>query len=144
MEAKTSARNLNRTQRRQMAVKLRLQGMTFTEIGEAMEIDRSSAYRLVKGELDRLNEQSQELTFYHRELELQRLDAALNAIWPQIEAGDLLAIDRLIKISQQRSKLLGLDAPEKIEQTVITDEEIMRELEKIIDQAVQESVNNRS
>ena len=49
--------------------------------------------------------------------ELARLSAAEEAIWPKIIAGDLLAIDRLLRIMERRAKLLGLDAPKRIDIT---------------------------
>jgi hypothetical protein len=39
-----------------------------------------------------------------------RLDAALVAIWPDIEAGDCKAIETMLKIEERRAKLLGLDS----------------------------------
>ncbi len=44
-----------------------------------------------------------------RQLELERLDAMLTAIWPQALNGYLGAIDRVLKIIERRSKLLGLE-----------------------------------
>lgn len=56
-----------------------------------------------------------------RELELEHLDVLRRRLGKLIEndADDevaLKAIDRLIKISERRSKLQGLDAPVKVEQ----------------------------
>lgn len=48
--------------------------------------------------------------------ELRRLDTAQTAIWQKVLDGDLGAVDRFIKISQRRMKLLGLD----IDETKIT------------------------
>ena len=42
--------------------------------------------------------------------ELERLGRAERAIWPQIEAGKLVAIDRLLAILERRARYLGLDA----------------------------------
>lgn len=45
--------------------------------------------------------------------ECEYLDIALNAVLPRIqEDGDLRAIDRLLKISERRCKLLALDMPQ--------------------------------
>ena len=48
-------------------------------------------------------------------LELARLDVAQRAIWKKVVKGDLAAIDRLLKIMQRRAKLIGLDAPVKLD-----------------------------
>lgn len=49
-------------------------------------------------------------------LELARLDVATRALMPLVEAGDLDAMDRLVKVQARRSKYLGLDVPAQIEQ----------------------------
>lgn len=49
--------------------------------------------------------------------DLARLERAEAAIWTQIEGGKLLAIDRLLAIMERRAKLLGLDAPSKVDIT---------------------------
>jgi hypothetical protein len=48
---------------------------------------------------------------------LERLDVATRGIWPSIESGDHAAIDRLVKVEDRRSRLLGLDAPVRAELT---------------------------
>lgn len=50
-----------------------------------------------------------------RRLELSRLDEALRAIWPKVKKGDLFAIDRYLKISERRAKLVGLDSKTEIQ-----------------------------
>jgi len=56
------------------------------------------------------------------QLELDRLDAAMKAIWPQVQGGNLLAIDRMDKLQQRRAKMLGLDAPDIRAQITLTSE----------------------
>ncbi|MGL5925540.1 hypothetical protein [Chroococcidiopsis sp.] len=48
------------------------------------------------------------------EIELQRLDSWLEVIHPKIQAGDLNAIDRALKIELLRVNLLGFNAPVKV------------------------------
>ena len=60
---------------------------------------------------------------------MERLDAALAAIWDKIAAGNLWAIDRPLKISEQRCKLLGLNAPDR--QVVITQEMVEAEIHRL-------------
>ena len=43
------------------------------------------------------------------QLEVERLDALLLALWPNAKRGDYGAIDRVLKIMERRAKLLGLD-----------------------------------
>lgn len=44
-------------------------------------------------------------------LEIDRLDQMLEAIWPQVQSGDIHAVDRALKIGIERRALKGLDAP---------------------------------
>ena len=50
-----------------------------------------------------------------RALVLERLDAMLLACWRQAAAGDLTAVDRVLRIEAQRCALLGLNAPRRHE-----------------------------
>ncbi|MGV7222960.1 MAG: hypothetical protein ACQ9MH_15700 [Nitrospinales bacterium] len=56
-------------------------------------------------------------------MESERLDQLHRGCWDAAIGGDLYAIDRALKIMERRSKLFGLDAPNKIAQTNIADTE---------------------
>ncbi len=43
------------------------------------------------------------------EMELARLDDILHSISPGVQDGDLQAVDRALKVSMRRARLLGLD-----------------------------------
>lgn len=45
----------------------------------------------------------------HRMLEVQRLDALQVAVWDKAVAGDVKAVNAVLRIIEQRSRLLGLD-----------------------------------
>lgn len=47
---------------------------------------------------------------YAAQLELDRIEAALKALWSQVQDGNLLATDRFLKLSEAKRNLLGLDA----------------------------------
>lgn len=51
-------------------------------------------------------------------IEVERLDRLLDALWTAAIAGDCGAVDRVLKIAERRSKLLGLDAPTRTDATV--------------------------
>lgn len=46
------------------------------------------------------------------QLDLDRLERAIKAIWPAVCDGNLQAIDRFEKLQRRRSEMLGLDAPD--------------------------------
>ena len=94
---------------------MRRDGATFKQIAEALGYKGpSSAYRAVMSALRRTQQEpADEL----RRLELERLDEALRAIAGRVRQGNLAAIDRWIRISESRRRLLGLDAPTRTEVT---------------------------
>jgi hypothetical protein len=66
--------------------------------------------------MDRIKDES--LANEGRALHRARLETALSAIWNKVLAGDLQAIDRMLRILERDSKLYGLDAPIKTETEV--------------------------
>jgi hypothetical protein len=96
------------------AIKLRVSGVSFPMIAERLGYSNSgSAYKAVeRGLQNALRERgSEEL----RELELQRLDLLLLALWPRAMSGDRnwLVVDRILQIIDMRCRLLGLYAPNR-------------------------------
>lgn len=117
-ESVTSPRRLQAADRQRQALEMRKDGHTFEAIAKALAYQgRSSAYRAVMAGLQKtLQEPADEL----RKLELERLDKAAAAIVGRVEDGDLQAIDRWIRISESRRKLLGLDGPAKVDITSVS------------------------
>ena len=113
--AKSSVRRIRTTEKTLKALELRKRGMNYTQIGEKLGCNRSTACRYVLSELENLADKCREEAVHVRDLELQRLDALYLKAWEAVEGGDLSAIDRCLRIMERRAKLLGLDAAEKIE-----------------------------
>jgi hypothetical protein len=97
------------------ALKLRMAGVSYEDIARTVGYKGpSGAYQAVKSAMKKtLREPADEL----RTLELGRLDEALRAIWPQVKKGNLLAIDRYLKIAERRAKLAGMDAKTEVNLT---------------------------
>lgn len=117
MTCKTSADRFTAAERRAQAVELRMEGRTFDRIGAELGISRQRAYQLVSGALGKLQRETLDRVEEALALELERLDALQLAIYEKATAGDLRAIDRMLKIMERRAKLLGLDAPQKVAPT---------------------------
>ena len=113
--AKSSVRRIRTTEKTLRALELRKQGMTYTQIGEKLGCNRSTACRYVLSELENLADKCREEAVHVRDLELQRLDALYLKAWEAVEEGDLPSIDRCLRVQERRAKLLGLDAAEKVE-----------------------------
>ena len=91
----------------QKVVSLRREGFTWDqiakEVGYASPSGASDAYyrasyRVVQDDIDQL-----------RQLENDRLDYLLNAVWDNALAGDYKAVEACLKIMARRARLLGLD-----------------------------------
>ena len=116
-KSKTKGVNLNAAEKRAQALMLREAGLTFQQIGRQIECSTTRAYQYVADELKRLADQASDSAESIRQLELERLDRMTTGIWTKAKTGDLRSIDRMIKIIEQRSKLLGLYAPTKLAAT---------------------------
>lgn len=46
------------------------------------------------------------------QLDLDRIDAMIRVLWPQAEAGNHQAIDRIERMMRRRAEMLGTDAPD--------------------------------
>jgi DNA-binding CsgD family transcriptional regulator len=110
-----TSKALQRAQRRQLAVKLRLEGLTYDQIGERLGITSAPAYRLVEREIRKLAATSTGEVERLRILDTARLDAAITGIWPGVQKGDPQAVYALVAILARRAKLLGLDSPARHE-----------------------------
>ncbi len=104
------------------ALALRVKGMTFRQIGDALGCDGSTAYRHVRDALAATLAECAELAEHLRELENQRLDELQASLWDKALAGVLPAADRVLRIMERRARLNGLDAPQKIAPTDPTGE----------------------
>ncbi|TDC47651.1 hypothetical protein E1281_25970 [Actinomadura sp. KC345] len=116
------------------AARLRGRGLSYRKIAAELEMDVSSAHAAVQRALRAIVEEPAEDA---RALELERLDTALAAVMRVLEADHVViqhgkvvelngqpvpddapvlqAVDRIVKISESRRKLLGLDAAQKLD-----------------------------
>jgi hypothetical protein len=134
------------------ALELRLAGASYAQVGMALGVNRSRAYRIVMRALDRLIREPAEQV---RQLELARLDQlwveayrVLRRQHPVISAGKVVvhpdtgqpledpapvlsAIDTLLRIMERRARLLGLDAPTQKTLTVLSEDVIDQEIARL-------------
>lgn len=111
MAAHDKAEELAIAERRAKVAANLLGGLSQRQMAEALGVSTSTIKLDVAAILEEYREQRIEKIEKLKELENVRLNRALNAIWNQVLAGDLEAIDRFLKISDARRKLLGLDVP---------------------------------
>jgi hypothetical protein len=120
----------------QQVLMLRRQGYTWDAISQRVGYSSPSSSRdaflrasnrLIRDDLDEV-----------RQLEIDRLDIALSAIWNQIEDGDLMAINTMLKIMERRSKMLALDAPRRLYVQEVVPEVSVEDLERRIQKLIEE------
>lgn len=138
----SKAREAEIAARRERAVALRSQGQTWQAIADTMGYsDRAAAHKDVTRALEATRTQLAETTEHHRALALERLDALSRAAVAVLERAhvvvshgriitddegeplrddgpELAAVKTLIDIEQRRARLLGLDAPQKLDTTM--------------------------
>lgn len=124
---KTDQVRIDAAERRQKALDLRKQGHSYREISTLLNISVGQAHADVSTAIKRLAELEQASADEYRTMEQARLDAymleadrILAATHPYVAGGKVLpdladdgprlrAIDRLLRISESRRKLLGID-----------------------------------
>lgn len=112
------------------AVQLRMAGMTFTEIANALGYsNRGGAHKAVSRALKKWGWNTVD---EYRQIELQRLDALTTRYWPAAmgkaerrdENGEIIdpgtppdpnAANMVMRLMERRARLLGLDAPQQID-----------------------------
>jgi hypothetical protein len=102
------------------ALEFRRAGMTYEAIADRLGYaNKSVAFKLIDRALKRTNQGEAEDV---RALEVDRLDRLQMGLWANAIAGDVASARTVIRLMERRSRLLGLDAPTKIDATVSLDE----------------------
>ena len=98
------------------AVRLRAAGKTFRQIGDALGMSAPGAHKALKRGLQDRAEEIAEAADEFRALESERLDAAAQALWAKVMAGEERAQDTWLRNRSRYATLLGLDVrPEQHE-----------------------------
>lgn len=115
--AKSKAEQAEVAARRVDLIRLRREGVSFDD-PRILALGYSSrghaSKDLIRALQERRDEQTAEVSVYRQE-ENERLDALLEAVWPDARTGDVRAIDTVLKLMDRRAKLNGLDMPVKSE-----------------------------
>lgn len=129
-QSKNSPRMCRARVRALEAFRLRMEGKHYWEIGQLLHMTEDGARRAVKRAMDDTRERLQETVQEHVELDLARIEAAIRELWPLIEMDtsampilarvgaretQLKAMAQLEKLLARKAKLLGLDAPDRLE-----------------------------
>lgn len=99
-------------QRRKEALELRFQGKSYEEIARHFGVKKPTIYQWIQNQLA---ETVRAPTDEMREFEVARLDKLLETRWERALDGDDEALDRVLKILDKRYRLLGLEAPKRVD-----------------------------
>ncbi len=121
-------------ERRIRSLELRKAGLSYRQIGDQLGVSEMQAWRDVKGALEGLAKLEQGHARELRQLEVERIDALITALWVRARGRriqhddgtvedvppDYAAVDRVMRLMEARRRLLGLDVqPEDKDHEVI-------------------------
>jgi hypothetical protein len=118
--------------RRARAFELAVSGKNPVEIAEELQVTPSTASMYVTEALAMLPPPDVEEA---RRLEVARLDAMLQALWPQIKHGNPDAVRAAIPVTQERMKIIGGYAASRVDAVVTVQTEADRALVELLKQA---------
>lgn len=112
-EHMASARRISAAERQAEALKLKKEGTSYREIARKLGYaSHSGARKAVEKALTKIVKEPAES---YLKLSLLRLDDMRKALWWKVMTGDVPSILAMLKIEEREAKLLGLDAPTKID-----------------------------
>jgi len=107
--AKTAPAKVPAAARREKTLELRAKGMSIRAIAGKLGVSKSQVQRDIVKELQAAAADRKKIAGHIIDLELAKLDALEENAWEHIAAGELSAIDRVLRSMERRAKLLGLD-----------------------------------
>jgi hypothetical protein len=102
-------------------LKLRHDGYTVQEVAARVGISPIRAHVVIDDAIKELQDDTTKHAAAIREIELLRLETATKAVMPNVEEGNLGAINTLIKIQDRRAKYIGIDSPSKTNIAMVID-----------------------
>lgn len=122
----------------EQAFMLKRSGMTFIQIAKELGVSKASATRLFYTALDQRSVPVEEVEEYRR-VEVERLEALRSAIWKEAAAGDDDKILTALRIHDRIARILGLNAPERVELNITVKAQILAGVVKQLDLAMSEA-----
>jgi hypothetical protein len=114
---KAPPKKVEKLEQKSKAIQMRMLRFSYRAIAERLGITHTTAERWVAEAMGEYNQTRLQGAEKLRERELAHLDYLITKLAPKIEAGDTGAIGSAVRVSERRARLLGLDAPAKVEVT---------------------------
>jgi transposase len=120
MRPQSTQGEIERLESEMQTIKLRREGYTIAEIAERLGTCEKTVFNRLKSAMDRVRAEIKIDAQMHREMELDKLERlesklyrAADATLDNEEVCKLSA--QIVRISESRRKLLGIDAPQRVE-----------------------------
>lgn len=116
-EQKTTPQRIAAKVKAAKALELRKEGQTFQAIAETAGYNSpQAAHEAVKRAIKEIIREPAEDVI---RLELERIDALWGIQYLNAQTGDVQAMAACMRLMERRAKLLGLDAPEKVDAKIV-------------------------
>ena len=115
--AEIKGKDLVLLERRVVFWELYKQGMPFRQIAAENDVSPQTVSSDIRIFVQQLKEEGLRHVEEYTIVQQERLAEAIKAIWPNVIAGRIDAINTLIRLLERESRLLGLDAPTKVDIT---------------------------
>jgi hypothetical protein len=106
---KTSDSRIIGTRHRTKIMKMRISGLTLSEIATKCKVTVPRIHRIITEELQKELTERKLAASELANIEFSRLEAAYKAIHARVAKGELAAINIMIRLSERMSRLMGLD-----------------------------------
>lgn len=99
------------------AFQLRVQGLSFAQIGEQLGIAAKTANLWVREAVKEHQWAAEEAAMEHRQAAIERNQALIKTLYEKAKDGDYASVDRMLRVQEQTLALVGANAPTKVEAT---------------------------
>lgn len=120
MEPKYKHKSIQVLQEEMQTMKMKADGATVAEIAEALGISQSSVFRRLSSAMEMVRDEVRFDTQHYIDMEVAKLEKLESRIYKRIalepDNDELTQLaGAALKLSESRRKLLGIDAPQRVE-----------------------------
>lgn len=121
MKDKATKKRVSTVRRRALVWDMRVKGMSLRAITLSLmethdiKVAEMTIQNDVQAVLNSVQDKTRQIASEHRTIMLERIEQGLKAIFSKVIQGELDAIHAMVRLMERESKLVGADAPAKID-----------------------------
>ncbi len=120
MEPKYKHKSIQVLQEEMQTMKMKVDGATVAEIAETLGLSQSSVFRRLSSAIELVRDEVLFDTQHYIDMEVAKLDKLESRIYKRIalepDNNEMVQLSgAVVKLSESRRKLLGIDAPQRVE-----------------------------